>query len=110
MHSHVPLVLALHCCGHRSVGSPSSPSAVLSTRACPLSPRKVSAIALVRCFIAGGRLQLIRQIGHSLLTYVLTRPNRVRLRYGSRVRACEAPPAGLLPLTLAGPTCCTDNW
>jgi len=50
--------------------------------------------AYVRCFTIGGGLHLIRQAGHPPLR--VTRPKRVRLRYGSRVRSAGLRPGGSL--------------
>jgi Recombinase zinc beta ribbon domain len=56
---------------------------LISTRALsPLTPEGSSS-AYARCFPDDTRLRLIRQLGHLL---GVTRPKRVRLRYGSRAR------------------------
>ena len=61
-------------------GLPGS-STDLSAR-CPQPPRQVRRM-LAHCFPAGGRLHHLRQVGH--LHFSVTRPNRVRFRYGSQV-------------------------
>jgi len=106
MHSQTTLVLALLPSTALS-GLPGSTPLFFPRALSPLTPVS-SAIAFIRCFIADCRLPLF-SAGWPL-PLVLTRPNRVRLRYGSRVCSCKAPPAELLPLTLAPATCWTDNW
>ena len=55
---------------------------------CPHAPSPTTPespmVACTHCFTIGGRLHHVWQLGRS--RFCVTRPNRVRLRYGSRVR------------------------
>jgi hypothetical protein len=63
----------------------------------PTTPRS-PAVACAHCFTASFRFPLHAKIDH--FPFALTRPKRVHLRYGSRIRRSRLRPAELLPLTL----------
>jgi len=63
----------------------------------PTTPRS-PAVACAHCFTAGVRFPLRPKIDH--FPFALTRPKRVHLRYGSRIRRSRLRPAELLPLAL----------
>ena len=63
----------------------------------PITPRS-PAVACAHCFAASIRFHPHRKTDH--FPFALTRPKRVHLRYGSRIRRSRLRPAGLLPLTL----------
>ena len=63
----------------------------------PTTPRS-PAVACAHCFTTSVRFHPHRKTDH--FPFALTRPKRVHLRYGSRIRRSRLRPAGLLPLTL----------
>src|SRR5208283_4966340 len=62
------------------------------------TPPRSPAVACAHCFTASVRFPLHPKIDH--FPFALTRPKRVHLRYGSRIRRSRLRPAELLPLAL----------
>lgn len=65
------------------------------------------AAAFACCFTDGYRFQHLRKTDHS--QFPVTRPNRVRFRYGSRVRRSRLRTSGITPTCARLSTCQTGN-
>ena len=72
----------------------------------PTTPESPT-VAYACCFTAGNRLQHLWKTGHSRAC--VTRPNRVRLRYGSRVRRSRLRTRRITPSCARLATCQTGN-
>jgi hypothetical protein len=81
-----------------------------STFRCALSPTTPAGpeAARARCFASGSRLHHLWEPGR--LRFGVSRPNRVRLRYGSHLRRAESPAGGSLPSTAPRATCLTGHY
>jgi len=83
-----------HCPTFRCALSPTTPAGPVAAHA--------------RCFTTGSRLHQLGEPGR--LRLGVSRPNRVRLRYGSHLRWAESPAVGLLPPTAPPATCLTGHY
>ena len=108
-----PADAAVHLCFRARVGfHPHRRVSQITGATCRCAPSPPTPAgpeaARARCFTPGSRLHQLGEPGR--LRLGVSRPNRVRLRYGSHLRRAESPAVRLLPPTAPPATCLTGHY